>query len=125
MHRQPASVRFDLEAGVFEVDRYGKGGDTLEPTRALRDVFAKGYEVHYQEFVGGHDGLSWRGTLADGLIALLGTSPNPEVSSTCCGDRNFHGFTDFGKRRSRHTDEGPNRFIISGVWSARRPGSAP
>ena len=67
-------LRFDLEAGVFEVDRYGKGGDILEPTRALRDVLlAKGYEVHYQQFVGGHDGLSWRGTLGDALIALLGT----------------------------------------------------
>ena len=71
-------VRFDLEAGVFELDRYGKGGDILEPTRALRDVLlAKGYEVHYQQFVGGHDGLSWRGMLADALIALLGTAPNP------------------------------------------------
>ena len=33
---------------------------------------AKGYEVHYQENVGGHDYLSWRGSLADGLIALMG-----------------------------------------------------
>jgi enterochelin esterase family protein len=67
-------VCFDLEAGVFELDRSGEGGDVLEPTRALRDVLlAKGYEVHYQQFVGGHDGLSWRGTLADGLIALLGS----------------------------------------------------
>ena len=66
-------VRFDMEAGVFEVGRNGKGGDILEPTRALRDVLlAKGYEVHYQQFVGGHDGLSWRGMLADGLITLLG-----------------------------------------------------
>jgi enterochelin esterase-like enzyme len=71
--RPKLPVRFDLEAGVFELDRYGKGGDSLEPTRALRDVLlAKGYEVHYQQFVGGHDGLSWRGTIADALIALLG-----------------------------------------------------
>ena len=31
----------------------------------------RGYEVHYDQFVGGHDGLSRRGTLADGLITLM------------------------------------------------------
>jgi len=66
-------VRFYLAAGTFEIDRNGGGGEILETTRQLRDVLlAKGYEVHYQQFVGGHDGLSWRGILADGLIALLG-----------------------------------------------------
>ena len=67
-------VRFYLAAGTFEIDREGVGGGILETTRNLRDVLrAKGYEVQYQQFVGGHDGLSWRGTLADGLIALLGS----------------------------------------------------
>ena len=67
-------LRFYLTAGTFEIDRNGAGGGILETTRALRDVLrAKGYEVHYQQFVGGHDGLSWRGALADGLIALLGS----------------------------------------------------
>jgi enterochelin esterase-like enzyme len=66
-------LRFFLDAGTFELDKSGKGGDILEATRHLRDVLlAKGYEVHYQQFVGGHTDLSWRGTLADGLIALLG-----------------------------------------------------
>jgi enterochelin esterase-like enzyme len=66
-------LRFFLTAGTFEFDRDGAGGGILEGTRHLRDVLlAKGYQVHYQQFVGGHDGLSWRGTLADGLIALLG-----------------------------------------------------
>jgi enterochelin esterase family protein len=42
----------------------------------MRDVLlAKGYEVHYQQFVGGHDYLSWRGTFADGLLALIGRAP--------------------------------------------------
>ena len=67
-------LRFYLAAGTFEIDRDGGGGNILESTRHLRDVLlAKGYEVHYQQFVGGHDGLSWPGALADGLIALLGS----------------------------------------------------
>lgn len=66
-------LRFYLAAGTFEIDRSGADGDILETTRHLRDVLlAKGYNVHYQQFVGGHDDISWRGTLADGLIALLG-----------------------------------------------------
>jgi len=67
-------LKFYLDAGVFEADMSGSGGGILEPTRHLRDVLlAKGYEVHYQQFVGGHDYLSWRGTLADGLMYLIGT----------------------------------------------------
>jgi hypothetical protein len=55
-------LRFYLAAGTFEIDRDGGGGNILESTRYLRDVLlAKGYQVHYQQFVGGHDGLSWRG----------------------------------------------------------------
>src|SRR5262249_29776277 len=65
-------LRSCLAAGAFERDTNGNGGDILETTRQLRDVLlAKGYNVHYQQFTGRHDGLSWRGLLADGLIALL------------------------------------------------------
>ncbi len=68
-------LRFYMDAGSFEVDMSGGGGAILEPSRHMRDVLlAKGYEVHYQENVGGHDYLSWRGSLADGLIALVGNS---------------------------------------------------
>jgi enterochelin esterase family protein len=63
-----------MDAGVFEVDQVGTGGNVLETSRHMRDVLlAKGYEVHHQQFVGGHDYLSWRGTFADGLIALIAT----------------------------------------------------
>ena len=66
-------IRFHLDAGTFEVDQVGTGGNALETSRHMRDVLlAKGYEVYYQQFVGGHDYLSWRGTLADGLIELIG-----------------------------------------------------
>ena len=67
-------LRFWMDAGVFAVDSRGNGGAILEPSRHMRDVLlAKGYEVHYQQFNSGHDYLNWRGTLADGLIALAGT----------------------------------------------------
>jgi len=68
-------LRFYLDAGAFEFDSNGTGGGILETSRDMRDtLLAKGYEVHYQQFVGGHDYLSWRGTFADGLIALIGTT---------------------------------------------------
>jgi enterochelin esterase-like enzyme len=69
-------IRFYLDAGTFEADQVGTGGNVLETSRHMRDVLlAKGYDVHYQQFVGGHDYLSWRGTFADGLIALIGLQP--------------------------------------------------
>ena len=68
-------LRFYLDAGSFEYDANGTGGGILETSRNMRDVLlAKGYEVHYQQFAGGHDYLSWRGTFADGLIDLIGTN---------------------------------------------------
>jgi enterochelin esterase-like enzyme len=74
-------LRFYMDAGSFEVDLNGGGGAILEPSRHMRDVLlAKGYEVHYQENVGGHDYLSWKGSLADGLLALVGV-PNRDASA--------------------------------------------
>ena len=63
-------IRFYLEAGLFENDC----PDTLlAQDRRMRDVLeAKGYAVVYSEFAGGHEFLSWRGSVADGLIALAG-----------------------------------------------------
>jgi enterochelin esterase family protein len=67
------ALDFYMDAGSFEIDQEGGGGAILEPSRQMRDVLlAKGYAVKYQQFIGGHDYLSWRGTLADGLIALIG-----------------------------------------------------
>jgi enterochelin esterase family protein len=66
-------LRFYLDAGSAEFDAAGEANSILFCTRTLRDVLrAKGYEVHFQEFAGGHDYLGWRGTLAGGLIALMG-----------------------------------------------------
>jgi len=75
VHQERRPVRFYLEAGLME-DRphpTRSGPSLLLANRHLRDVLeAKGYEVHYAEFNGGHDLIWWRGTLADGLLAVRG-----------------------------------------------------
>lgn len=60
------SLRFYLDVGSFE---------RMQVTANLhmRDVLvAKGYDVDYRTFPGGHDYFWWRETIADGLISLLG-----------------------------------------------------
>ena len=75
-------LKFYIDAGSFEFDSNGTGGGILETSRDMRDVLlAKGYEVHYHQFVGGHDYLSWRGTFADGLMDLIGTANHMPVGS--------------------------------------------
>jgi enterochelin esterase-like enzyme len=66
-------VRFYLEVGRFEAMLML---NQVAENRRLRDVLeAKGYSVVYSEYNGGHDTLNWRGTLAQGLIALLVNLP--------------------------------------------------
>jgi len=67
-------IRFVLDVGVLEVHpTVGGGPSILTANRHLRDVLvAKGYELHYSEVPGGHEPLSWRGGLGDGLIELFG-----------------------------------------------------
>jgi enterochelin esterase family protein len=66
-------IRFHLDCGLMEDRPLADGAPSiLAANRRLRDVLlAKGYRVDYLEFNGGHEYLSWRGALADGLIALL------------------------------------------------------
>ena len=60
-------IRFYLEVGTWE------GDVMLEPNRRFRDVLlGKGYDVQYEERVGGHDYVRWRDSLSDGLRKLIG-----------------------------------------------------
>ncbi|WP_051829817.1 MULTISPECIES: enterochelin esterase [Streptomyces] len=70
---QRREARFYVEVGLQE-------WMLLTQNRHLCDVLvARGYEVEYREFNGGHDYACWRGGLADGLAHLLG-SPGGMVS---------------------------------------------
>jgi enterochelin esterase family protein len=69
-------LRVYMDVGLLEDMR--RPSDPTFPTmveanRALRDVLvSKGYDVAYAELNAGHDYVSWRGTVADGLRFLLG-----------------------------------------------------
>jgi enterochelin esterase family protein len=63
-------LKFYLEAGRYETTL---PFSHLLETRRFRDVVkAKGYEVTYSEFVGGHNEVCWRGSFADAVLALTG-----------------------------------------------------
>ena len=74
--REKSSLRFHLDVGTLEENSYQElrsRPSTLEGNRHMRDTLTeKGYPVHYVEFSGGHDYISWQGTLGEGLRALLG-----------------------------------------------------
>ncbi len=67
-------LRLYLDVGIFETSiTPGDGPTQVEVNRRMRDVLCeKGYDVTYAEFEGGHYWGCWKGTLADGLVALLG-----------------------------------------------------
>ncbi len=68
-------LHFYLDVGLKELSSTPDNGPTqVIVNRHMRDVLqAKGYPVTYAEFMGGHDYICWRGTIADGLLALLQT----------------------------------------------------
>jgi enterochelin esterase-like enzyme len=68
-----AALRFYLDVGLLETWPSPQGGPNwLIANRHMRTVLqAKGYDVTYAEFNGGHDYVCWRGTLVDGLVALM------------------------------------------------------
>jgi enterochelin esterase-like enzyme len=65
-------LRFYLEAGLME-DKPRDGVSLLTANRHLRTVLrARGNSIEYREFNGGHSILNWRGSFADGVLALFG-----------------------------------------------------
>jgi len=69
-----ADLRFYLDVGSYERLPGPDGDSQLDVNRQFRDVLlAKGYPVTYAEYPGAHDYVNWRNTVADGLIAILGS----------------------------------------------------
>lgn len=75
--REKSPLKFHLDVGTLEENSYRElrsRPSTLEGNHRMRDVLVeKGYDVHYVEFSGGHDYISWQGTLGEGIKALLGS----------------------------------------------------
>jgi enterochelin esterase family protein len=66
-------LRAFITVGLLET--LPKPGNTnqVKVNQRFRDALkAKGYAVKYTEFDGAHEYINWQGTLADGLIELLG-----------------------------------------------------
>jgi enterochelin esterase-like enzyme len=64
--RRSMNARYYLEVGLFESE------SMIENNRRMRDVLrAKGNEVAYTEYNGGHDHVNWRVSIGDGLVSLL------------------------------------------------------
>lgn len=62
------SSRFWMAAGLLEPR-------LLDENREVRDLLrAKGFDVSYREFCGGHDYIQWRELLVEGVADLLGTA---------------------------------------------------
>ena len=74
MKREKLTLDFYIEIGVYESKEALHGSPShFFSNRHFRDVLmSKGYSVKYMEFIGGHNFICWRGSLADGLIYLIG-----------------------------------------------------
>jgi enterochelin esterase-like enzyme len=71
-NRDRLPLRFYVAVGRFELS-----SAQLGTNRELRDLLLlKGYPVTYEEVDGEHDNVWWRGSLADGLISLIGRQSN-------------------------------------------------
>ena len=62
-------IQFSLEIGSLETAALDY--DPMTAHRKFRDVLeARGYIVDYEEYIGGHDMVCWRGTIVDRLLSF-------------------------------------------------------
>lgn len=72
----PLPVRLFQEVGSLE-------GHLRADNRRFRDIVrARGFDLAYREYCGGHDYACWRGGVVDGLLHLFGPRPGPPDRSS-------------------------------------------
>lgn len=81
-------------AGRLYIDAGTEEDVILNDARAYRETLENaGHDLTYREFRGGHDHACWRGSLADGIAAILGNaggtplSPPVAATETAAGGR--------------------------------------
>ena len=63
-------LKFYIAVGILEQN---DSNQLFISNHHFRNVLmTKGYPISYVEFLGGHDLICWRGSVADGLIYLIG-----------------------------------------------------
>ncbi len=68
-------TRFWLEVGTLEMTNEGLMPSMVYVSRHMRDVLlAKGYDVTYREYPGGHEWWYWGELLADGILRFAGSA---------------------------------------------------
>lgn len=74
-------TRFHLAAGVLEAEGDRQEASLVQGNRFMRDVMlAKGMDVVYREYPGGHDWFMWGEEMGPALIQLLGREPRPRAT---------------------------------------------
>jgi enterochelin esterase family protein len=68
-------VKFFISVGVLENMEYPPFSSMIDVNKNMRDILIEKKDciVKYEEFKSGHDYLSWGESLANGLIALMGS----------------------------------------------------
>ncbi|HZD04043.1 MAG TPA: alpha/beta hydrolase-fold protein, partial [Longimicrobiales bacterium] len=103
------NLRVYLDAGILETQPVRGGVSMLRLTQHFRDVLcAKGYEVAYRTFPGGHEYEQWRATLPGALAWALGSGAGSE-----------------GSRPGRELGDGACERLVPGNVPERRESRAP
>lgn len=81
-HSPKLDLKINLDVGCVEnALTFGKGASILNANRHMRDVLiAKGYQVTYQEYAGGHDYMCWQDILPEEITSVLNLEQKDKIA---------------------------------------------